>query len=55
MNMHERCTVCAQTIITKTHFSKIKRNYSLLQLIHSDVCDMHSTPIRGGKKICDLY
>ena len=36
--------------MTKTPFPKIERTSYLLQLIHSDVCDMHSTPTRGGKK-----
>ena len=49
-DMHERCKVCAQTKITKTPFPKIDRTSTLLQLIHSDVCDMHSNPTRGGKK-----
>lgn len=39
-----------QTKITRKHFLKIYRSFVLLQLVHSDVCDMHSNRTRGGKK-----
>ncbi|EOX94625.1 Uncharacterized protein TCM_004260 [Theobroma cacao] len=38
------------TKITRNPFPKVKRNTKLLELIHSDVCDMHSTPTLTGKK-----
>ena len=43
-DIHEKCKVCAQTKIPKAPFSKIDRSSTLLQLVHSDVCDLHSTP-----------
>ena len=49
-NMNEKCSICMHTKLTRTPFPKIERTSYLLQLIHSDVCDMHSTPTRGGKK-----
>ena len=49
-DMHEKCKVCAQTKITRSPFPKIEKTSSLLHLIHSDVCDMHSNPSKGGKK-----
>ena len=48
-NMHEKCKVCAHTKITRTSFPKIEKTSSLLHLIHSGVCDMHSNPIKSGK------
>jgi transposase InsO family protein len=39
-----------QTKITRKPFPKIDRSSNLLQLVHSDVCDMYSNPTRGGKK-----
>jgi hypothetical protein len=33
----------------KIFFPKIDRYFTLLQLVHFDVCDMHSNPTRGGK------
>ena len=31
-------------------FPKVERTTFLLELVHSDVCDMHCNPTRGGKK-----
>ena len=45
-DMEGKSKVCAQTKITKTPFPKIKRKISLLELVHSDVCDLYSTPSR---------
>ena len=36
--------------ITKTPFRSVKRNTQLLELIHSDLYDFHSTPSLGNKK-----
>jgi len=49
-NMFDKCKICMQTKITRKHFPKIDRSSILLQLVHSDVCDMHSNPTRVGKK-----
>jgi hypothetical protein len=49
-DMFDKCRICMQTKITRKHFPKIYRSFILLQLVHSDVCDMHSNPTRGGKK-----
>ena len=38
------------TKITRMAFPKVDRTTFLLELVHSDVCDMHSNPTRGGKK-----
>jgi len=40
-----------KTKITRNHFPKVERNSKLLELIHSHICDMHSTPLIGGKNI----
>ena len=47
---HEKCNVCALTKITKKPFPNVKRTSNVLDLIHSDVGDMHGTPSIGGKK-----
>ena len=49
-DMNDKCRICMHTKITRKLFSKVVRNSTLLGLIHSDVCDMHSTPTKGGKK-----
>ena len=38
------------TKIIRNPFPKVKRKTKLLDLIHSDLCDMHNTPTLGGKK-----
>ena len=38
------------TKITKQHFPNIVRKSSVLELIHSDLCDFHVTPSLGNKK-----
>ncbi|GLU19483.1 hypothetical protein SLE2022_357320 [Rubroshorea leprosula] len=45
-----QCKTCMLTKITRIPFPKIERVSKLLDLVHSDVCDMHSTLSIGGKK-----
>ena len=49
-NKGDRCKICIQTKITRMTFPKVERTTFLLELVHSDVCDMHNNPTRGGKK-----
>jgi hypothetical protein len=49
-DMIDKCRICLKTKIVRKSFPKIDRSSTLLQLVHSDVCDMHSNPTRGGKK-----
>ena len=46
----DKCNTCMLTKITRNPFPKVKRSTRMLELIHSDVCDFHSTPSLGGKK-----
>lgn len=46
----EKCKTCMLTKITRNPFPNIERCSKVLDLIHSDVCDLHSTPSIGGKK-----
>ena len=39
-----------QTKITRMTFPKVERTTFLLELVHSDVCDIYSNPTREGKK-----
>ena len=45
-----KCNTCMKTKITRNPFPKVERNSKLLDLVHSDVCDMHNTSSIGGKK-----
>ena len=46
----EKCKTCMLTKITKKPFQGVKRETELLELIHSDLCDLHATPSLGNKK-----
>ncbi|GKC22394.1 zinc finger, CCHC-type containing protein [Tanacetum coccineum] len=45
----EKCKTCMLTKITKKPFQNVKRETEVLELIHSDLCDMHATPSLGNK------
>ena len=46
----EKCKTCMLTKITIQPFQNIKRSSVMLELIHSDLCDLHTTPSLGNKK-----
>ncbi|GKD14149.1 zinc finger, CCHC-type containing protein, partial [Tanacetum coccineum] len=46
----EKCKTCMLTKITKKSFQIVKQETKLLELIHSDLCDLHATPSLGNKK-----
>ena len=55
-NIGDRCNICMQTKITRMAFPKVEKTTFLLELVRSDVCDMHSNPTRGGKKVfCEIH
>ncbi|CAM8890197.1 unnamed protein product [Rhodiola kirilowii] len=46
----DKCTTCMLTKITRLPFKSISRSSNLLELVHSDLGDLHSTPSLGNKK-----
>ncbi|GJU28340.1 ribonuclease H-like domain-containing protein [Tanacetum coccineum] len=49
-DMHaEKCKTCMLTRITKKPFQNVKRETEVLELIHSDLYDLYSTPSLGNK------
>ncbi|GKD58047.1 zinc finger, CCHC-type containing protein, partial [Tanacetum coccineum] len=46
----EKCQTCMLNKITKKPFQNVKRETVVLELIHSDLCDLHATPSLGNKK-----
>ncbi|GJS28510.1 zinc finger, CCHC-type containing protein [Tanacetum coccineum] len=46
----KKCNTCMLTKITKKPFQNVKRETGVLELIYSDLCDMHATPSLGNKK-----
>ncbi|PHU25293.1 hypothetical protein BC332_03625 [Capsicum chinense] len=49
------CQTCVESKYAKHPYKSVERNSNPLDLIHTDICDMKSTPSRGGKRdICDI-
>ncbi|GJV71769.1 hypothetical protein Tco_1491764 [Tanacetum coccineum] len=46
----EKCKTCMLNKITKKPFQNVKRKTEVLELIHSDLCDLHATLSLGNKK-----
>ena len=46
----DKCHTCMLKKIIRTPFRSAERNTQLLELIHCDLCDFHSTPSLGNKK-----
>ncbi|GJU69147.1 zinc finger, CCHC-type containing protein [Tanacetum coccineum] len=46
----EKCKTCMLTKISKKPFQNVKRETEVLELIHSDLYDLHATPSLGNKK-----
>ncbi|GKD68324.1 zinc finger, CCHC-type containing protein [Tanacetum coccineum] len=51
----EKCKTCMLTKITKKPFQNVKRKTEVLELIHSDLCDLHATPSLGNKKYFMIF
>ncbi|GKC30604.1 zinc finger, CCHC-type containing protein [Tanacetum coccineum] len=46
----EKFKTCMLNKITKKQFQNVKRETEVLELIYSDLCDLHATPSLGNKK-----
>ncbi|GJV75822.1 zinc finger, CCHC-type containing protein [Tanacetum coccineum] len=46
----KKCKTCMLNKITNKPFQNVKRETEVLELIHSDLCDLHATPSLGNKK-----
>jgi hypothetical protein len=47
---NETCEICIQAKMTKKPFPTIHRNSQILQIIHSDICELNGILTRGGKR-----
>ena len=45
-----KCETCVKEKLTKSYFESIERYNELLDLIHSDICDLKYVQTRGDKK-----
>ncbi|GKD68224.1 zinc finger, CCHC-type containing protein, partial [Tanacetum coccineum] len=51
----EKCKTCMLNKITKKSFQNIKRETKVLELIYSDLCDLHATTSLGNKKYFMIF
>ncbi|GKB04105.1 zinc finger, CCHC-type containing protein, partial [Tanacetum coccineum] len=51
----KKCKTCMLTKITKKPFQNVKRETEVLEMIHSDLCDLHVTPSLGNKKYFMIF
>ena len=45
-----KCETCVEAKLTRSSFKHVERNTKVLDLIHSDICDLKFAPTRGGNK-----
>ncbi|GJU83818.1 retrovirus-related pol polyprotein from transposon TNT 1-94 [Tanacetum coccineum] len=46
----EKCETCVKSKFVKKPFPTVKRETTLLELIHSDICELNGILTRGGKR-----
>ena len=50
INETHKCEICVESKFARKPFKSIERSSELLELVHSDLCDLKMTPTRGGIK-----
>lgn len=45
-----KCVTCVEANMVKKPFHTVDRSTEPLGLVHTDLCDFKSLPIRGGKR-----
>ena len=50
VNEHDKCGLCVKSKMVKKHFPSVERNSKLLDLIHSDLCELNGMLTRGGSR-----
>lgn len=46
----QKCEVCIQSKMSKKPFPRVERNTELLELLHSDICELNGVLTRGGNR-----
>uniref|UniRef100_A0A2N9EEB8 CCHC-type domain-containing protein n=1 Tax=Fagus sylvatica TaxID=28930 RepID=A0A2N9EEB8_FAGSY len=49
-DVHDKCEICIESKIRKKPFPSTNRDSQLLELVHSDVCELNGILTRGGKR-----
>ena len=50
INKTRKCEICVESKFARKPFKSIERSSELLELVHTDLCDLKMTLTRGGKK-----
>ncbi|GJV62109.1 retrovirus-related pol polyprotein from transposon TNT 1-94 [Tanacetum coccineum] len=45
-----KCETCVEAKLTRSSFKSVKQKTKPLDMIHTDICDLKSLPIKGGNK-----
>ena len=45
-----KCETCVEAKLTRSSFKRVERNTKVLDLIHTDICNLKFAPTRGGNK-----
>lgn len=50
INDKKTCEICIQAKMVKKSFPKVERTSELLELVHSDTCELNGLLTRGGNR-----
>jgi hypothetical protein len=49
-DVHDKCEICIESKIRKKPFPSTNRDSQLLELVHSDICELNGILTKGGKR-----
>ena len=55
INKTHKCEICVESKFARKLFKSIERSSELLELVHSDLCDLKMTLTRGGRKYFIIF
>ncbi|GKB35566.1 retrovirus-related pol polyprotein from transposon TNT 1-94 [Tanacetum coccineum] len=50
-----KCETCVEAKLTRTSFKSVKRTTEPLDMVHTDICDLKSLPMKGGNKYFIMF
>ena len=55
IDLSDKCDICVQSKKLKKSFNSVSRTSTLLEFIHSAVCELNGVLIRGGKRYITIF
>ena len=55
VNKTHKCEICVESKFARKPFKSIERSSELVELVHSDICDLKMTLTRGGRKYFMIF